>query len=528
MGAAMFVGGLRRERQTFNRDGRAGAVVDAAARGRRARDADDLPARRTAGRCRSVGEERVNFGTDLEHMSFAVAIILLISYVGGLFFSLQTHRDLFNPEHGRGATTSTSAWTVRRSVITLALAGVAVGVMSEILVGSINEASESIGLSEFFVGLIVVAIVGNAAEHWVAVSSRRRTRWTSPSTSRSARAPRSRCSSRPCSCSLSFFVGPNPMALVFNGFELGAVVLALLIANHVTHDGESTWYEGCSCSPSTPCSASSSSTHDQRPRCLVGSVAERASSSCCCSVDLHFFARGREPSFRESVIWSLGWLVLSLLVAVAVLALDGDRRTRSTTRPSTSSSARSRSTTSSSSSCCSATSACPRSTARGCSSGASSPRSSCAASRSSPASRSSSVPLRHLPARRDAAVPLLPDPPRRRGGRRPRQEHRRPRRAAVFPVTGDFHGAQMFVREDGRRYVTPLFVCLAAVVAADIAFAVDSIPAAFAITRDSFIIWMERLRAARAARAVRARRGPDQALPLPRRDDRRRARASSR
>ena len=51
----------------------------------------------------------------------------------------------------------------------LAIAGVAVGVMSEILVGSISEASESLGLSEFFIGVIVVAIVGNAAEHWVAV-----------------------------------------------------------------------------------------------------------------------------------------------------------------------------------------------------------------------------------------------------------------------------------------------------------------------------------------------------------------------
>ncbi len=60
----------------------------------------------------------------------------------------------------------------------------------------------------------------------------------------------------------------------------------------------------------------------------------------------------------------------------------------------------------------------------------------------------------------------------------------------LFPVTGGFRGARWFVREDGRRHVTPLFVCLAAIVAADLAFAVDSIPAAFAITRDSFIIWM--------------------------------------
>jgi tellurite resistance protein TerC len=72
----------------------------------------------------------------------------------------------------------------------------------------------------------------------------------------------------------------------------------------------------------------------------------------------------------------------------------------------------------------------------------------------------------------------------------------------VFPVSGEFHGTKMFVREDGRRYATPLLVCLAAVVAADIAFAVDSIPAAFAITRDSFIIWMANVFALLGMRAL--------------------------
>ena len=59
----------------------------------------------------------------------------------------------------------------------------------------------------------------------------------------------------------------------------------------------------------------------------------------------------------------------------------------------------------------------------------------------------------------------------------------------VFPVSDGFRGGHWFVREDGRRHVTPIFLCLAAIVAADIAFAVDSIPAAFAITRDPLIIW---------------------------------------
>ena len=94
--------------------------------------------------------------------------MLLITYAAGLVFSLRTHRDLFNPSHDE-ADHGGEPWSVRRAVTMLAIAGVAVGVMSEILVGSITEASENLGLSPFFVGIIVVAIVGNAAEHWVAI-----------------------------------------------------------------------------------------------------------------------------------------------------------------------------------------------------------------------------------------------------------------------------------------------------------------------------------------------------------------------
>ena len=71
-----------------------------------------------------------------------------------------------------------------------------------------------------------------------------------------------------------------------------------------------------------------------------------------------------------------------------------------------------------------------------------------------------------------------------------------------FPVTGEYHGGHWFVRLDGKRYVTPLFLCLAAIVAADIAFAVDSIPAAFAITRDSVLIWMGNVFALLGMRAL--------------------------
>src|SRR3954464_11313760 len=110
----------------------------------------------------------VAFPSDLQALSVGVAIVLLVSYGAGLVFSLKTHAHLFNPSHDEDDHGG-EPWTVKRSVTMLAIAGVAVGIMSEILVGSITEASESIGLSPFFVGVIVVAIVGNAAEHWVSV-----------------------------------------------------------------------------------------------------------------------------------------------------------------------------------------------------------------------------------------------------------------------------------------------------------------------------------------------------------------------
>jgi tellurite resistance protein TerC len=72
----------------------------------------------------------------------------------------------------------------------------------------------------------------------------------------------------------------------------------------------------------------------------------------------------------------------------------------------------------------------------------------------------------------------------------------------VYPVTGEFHGGRWFVRKEGRRYATPIFLCLAAIVFADLAFAIDSIPAAFAITRDPLLIWMGNVFALLGLRAL--------------------------
>ena len=193
----------------------------------------------------SPTDEAVNYDSNLERLSFAVAIVLLLTYFAGLMFSLRTHRHLFNPAHGdEGEEHVGEPWSVRRAVTALALAGVAVGVMSEILVGSITEASESIGLSPFFVGVIVVAIVGNAAEHWVSVYFAAKDKMDLAVNIAIGSSAQIALFAAPVLVLLSFVVGDFPMALVFNGYELAAIFLALLIANLVTQEGESNWFEG--------------------------------------------------------------------------------------------------------------------------------------------------------------------------------------------------------------------------------------------------------------------------------------------
>jgi Ca2+:H+ antiporter len=242
MGAAMLVGGLPRDKQTFSQT----AANAQSAMLLLALAALIFPAIFQlihGGGLPSVGEERVDFGSDLEKLSFGVAIVLLISYVAGLIFSLKTHRSVFNP-YGDAGEEEAHHWPVKRAAVYLALAAVAVGVMSEILVGSISEASEDIGLSEFFVGVFVVAIVGNAAEHWVAVLVAAKDKMDLAINIAIGSSAQIALFVAPLLVLLSFVVGPAPMALVFNGYEIGALLFAVMIGNLVTQEGESNWFEG--------------------------------------------------------------------------------------------------------------------------------------------------------------------------------------------------------------------------------------------------------------------------------------------
>jgi Ca2+:H+ antiporter len=253
----MFVGGIGRKKQVFNRtaaNAQAAMLFLAVA----ALIMPAIYALSVGAGLPAVDTEIVDFRDDLEELSLGVAIVLGITYLAGLIFSLRTHRDVFNPMAARGEGSEAEGgaaeagghghgaygWSVKRSIVMLAIAGAAVGLVSEILVGSISEASESIGISEFFVGIIVVAVVGNAAEHWVAVLVARKNQMDLAVNISIGSAAQIALFVAPILVLLSFVIGPNPMPLVMNGFELGGVLIAVLIAAYVTQEGESNWFEG--------------------------------------------------------------------------------------------------------------------------------------------------------------------------------------------------------------------------------------------------------------------------------------------
>jgi Ca2+:H+ antiporter len=241
LGAAMVVGGRRRTRQRFDRtaaQANSGLLLVTVI-------ALILPAVVVLARGESlptVGVPRQSFGAHIEHLSLAVSIVMIVIYAASLLFSLRTHRDLFAP--ARDDEDRERPWPLLWSIVALAFAGALVGVMSELLVGSIEDASKSIGLSQFFVGAFVVAIVGNAAEHYVAVVVAAKDKMDLAVNIAIGSSAQVGLFVAPVLVLLSFAFGPAPMPLVFNGYEIAALLLGVLVSTTLIADGESTWFEG--------------------------------------------------------------------------------------------------------------------------------------------------------------------------------------------------------------------------------------------------------------------------------------------
>jgi Ca2+:H+ antiporter len=174
-----------------------------------------------------------------EWLSVGIAVAMFIIYILGLVFSFYTHKDLYGSEHEE---TGETKWSLKKSIIVLILATVAIAFESEILVSSVEPMTKAIGLSEFFVGIIVIPIIGNAAEHSTAIIMAMKNKMDVAVEIAIGSSLQIILFVAPILVFLSLFF--KPMSIVFNEFELVALIVSVLIANRVASDGESNWLEG--------------------------------------------------------------------------------------------------------------------------------------------------------------------------------------------------------------------------------------------------------------------------------------------
>lgn len=190
--------------------------------------------------------ERSYFRVDprLPDLSFshAAAIVLILVYLANILFSLRTHRDLVGSggeEHLEGA-----VWSLPVAVGVLALATVGVALMAELLVGSLEAATETLNLSEFFVGIILIPLVGNAAEHFAAVSFALKNKMDLSVQIAIGSSLQIALLVAPLLVLLGWMIG-KPLDLVLrNPLELGALFASIIATNAVVRDGETNWLEG--------------------------------------------------------------------------------------------------------------------------------------------------------------------------------------------------------------------------------------------------------------------------------------------
>jgi Ca2+:H+ antiporter len=181
-------------------------------------------------------------GADLlerEVVSATVAAVLMALYVAALVFTLVTHEHLFHvPDEGEAP-----AWSKRKAVGMLLLATGMVALMSEFLVSSLEPALADIGLSEFFVGLILIPIIGNAAEHSSAVMFALRNKVDVTLEIAIGSSTQIALFVAPALVFISLAVG-HPMDFIFSTFEVAAVALSTILVFMISSDGRSNWLEG--------------------------------------------------------------------------------------------------------------------------------------------------------------------------------------------------------------------------------------------------------------------------------------------
>jgi Ca2+:H+ antiporter len=181
----------------------------------------------------------------VEALSLGVSAVMILLYALGIFYSLR--RTNLKEEPPMSVEPSSHmpkvGWSVRFAVIILALATLGVVILSEFLVGAVESVVQGLGLSEFFLGIILIPIVGNVAEHLVAVQVAIRNQMELSVEIAISSSLQVALFVAPLLVFVSLVMG-NPLTLVFNPFELAALGAGVLVAGLVSMDGESNWLEG--------------------------------------------------------------------------------------------------------------------------------------------------------------------------------------------------------------------------------------------------------------------------------------------
>ncbi len=183
-------------------------------------------------------------GFQEHNLSLAIALVLLASYGAHLIFSLYTHKHLVTGVPSPSAELEEKPWTMKKAVIVLGAATAMIAWISEILVGSVEPAAAAFGMTRIFLGVVVVAIVGNAAEHSTAVVMAMKNRMELTLGIAIGSSLQIALFVAPVLVIASHWIGPRPLDLVFTPAEVLAVFVAVLITGQIASDGESNWLEG--------------------------------------------------------------------------------------------------------------------------------------------------------------------------------------------------------------------------------------------------------------------------------------------
>jgi Ca2+:H+ antiporter len=239
LGLAIVVGSIGREKQTFNRAhaGQLSSLLVLSTIGLL------LPALFDY----AIGD-RSDSGRLLrdEHLSLSVSVVLILVYVANLIYTLVTHRDVFALADVDAHETAAphAPWPIRKALTLLAVATAATAYEAEIISGALEPTAAQLGLSEFFLGIILLAVIGNAAEYVSAIYCARQDQMGLAVSITVGSTIQISLLVAPVLVIVSALMG-HPMNLVFSSplelIAIGAVVFAI---NAIANDGETTWFEG--------------------------------------------------------------------------------------------------------------------------------------------------------------------------------------------------------------------------------------------------------------------------------------------